>query len=153
MAGQLRTLLARIELSPRTTRRKDWSTAHDLKASLCMEEFLLYERVGCILYLQLTICEGSWGNIGSQDSVSSAVLFRLREDCFVSCLFWCSYWTTLNSETRHHCVYSIMSICRWSHQLTAEIYHWIWFSQSSNQNINCAAVLGFAASIHLRGVH
>lgn len=118
---------------------------------------LLYERGGCVFYLQLTIWERSWGNIESQDFSSPAG--------FKFCLFWdrtlsfpaLSNILTERRRIERHVIISFitnvnMSAERWvwSHQLTAVIHHWILFSQSSNQNINCAAVLGFAASIHLR---
>lgn len=68
MVGQLRTLLARTELSPRTPRRKQWSAAHNLRASLCMEGFCFMGGRG--LYFLTAVdnfCERSWGNFGTQD--------------------------------------------------------------------------------------
>lgn len=147
MADRLRILLAPIELSPRTPWRKQWSTAHNLRASLCIEEgaVLSVREVEVIL--------------GHKNFFSPAVLkFSLFwDDCVVSCPFWYSYWGMLNSEADHRLVYHKCQYV-WrklslepSHDSGNTLLDII--SQSSNQNINCAAVLGFTVTIPLRGVH
>lgn len=78
MAGQLRTLLASIELSPRTPCRKQWSTAHNLRASLCMEEFCFMSE-GVVFF----IC--SWQSVREVEVILGHKTFPLW---LFLCLFW-----------------------------------------------------------------
>lgn len=83
MAGLQRILLALEKLSPWTPCRKQWSTAHNLRPSLCTKEFILMSNMA-LFFLPL-IC-------GYQHGARNSGIFGL----FLSFSHGFSLWPVLS---------------------------------------------------------